>query len=231
MKRLQVGIYFNVLNSIQPPWKALSDFALHADLDNNGALNHTPAAFQHLVNQASHHHFSYFVLLSSIWANIKIAIFLLLLRALALVSTHSFHSVLVPSTFNIFFPLYYLFACRFGFFCLNFFFSAFCLDIYSFNIFFFFFKSAKLFLQIKKMAIVAVVVVVAIVRWFFECFRTASLALSTFRLRISACFIANRCTAMTWEWVWHRTVPRHLQLRNFRWSRVHIIIPIAQTLT
>jgi insulin gene enhancer protein ISL-1 len=47
------------VTSYQPPWKALSDFALHADLDNNGALNHTPA-FQHLVNQASHHHFSYF---------------------------------------------------------------------------------------------------------------------------------------------------------------------------
>lgn len=47
------------VTSYQPPWKALSDFALHADLDNNGAVNHTPA-FQHLVNQASHHHFSYF---------------------------------------------------------------------------------------------------------------------------------------------------------------------------
>jgi hypothetical protein len=45
------------VTSYQPPWKALSDFALHADLDNNGAVNHTPA-FQHLVNQASHHHFS-----------------------------------------------------------------------------------------------------------------------------------------------------------------------------
>lgn len=39
------------VTSYQPPWKALSDFALHADLDNNGSLNaHTPA-FQHLVNQ------------------------------------------------------------------------------------------------------------------------------------------------------------------------------------
>ena len=39
------------VTAYQPPWKALSDFALHADLDNNGAVNtHTPA-FQHLVNQ------------------------------------------------------------------------------------------------------------------------------------------------------------------------------------
>lgn len=39
------------VTSYQPPWKALSDFALHADLDNNGSVNtHTPA-FQHLVNQ------------------------------------------------------------------------------------------------------------------------------------------------------------------------------------
>ncbi|CAO1304013.1 unnamed protein product [Diamesa serratosioi] len=39
------------VTSYQPPWKALSDFALHADLDKNGSLNaHTPA-FQHLVNQ------------------------------------------------------------------------------------------------------------------------------------------------------------------------------------
>lgn len=41
------------VTAYQPPWKALSDFALHADLDNNGAVNtHTPA-FQHLVNQVS----------------------------------------------------------------------------------------------------------------------------------------------------------------------------------
>lgn len=47
------------VTSYQPPWKALSDFALHADLDgSNGPVNHTPA-FQHLVNQASHHfHFA-----------------------------------------------------------------------------------------------------------------------------------------------------------------------------
>ncbi|XP_055387308.1 insulin gene enhancer protein isl-1 isoform X2 [Condylostylus longicornis] len=39
------------VQTYQPPWKALSDFALHADLDNNGSVNtHTPA-FQHLVNQ------------------------------------------------------------------------------------------------------------------------------------------------------------------------------------
>jgi hypothetical protein len=40
------------VTSYQPPWKALSDFALHADLDSNGPVNHSPA-FQHLVNQAS----------------------------------------------------------------------------------------------------------------------------------------------------------------------------------
>ncbi|XP_055600990.1 insulin gene enhancer protein isl-1 isoform X1 [Uranotaenia lowii] len=39
------------VTSYQPPWKALSDFALHSDLDGNGVINpHTPA-FQHLVNQ------------------------------------------------------------------------------------------------------------------------------------------------------------------------------------
>lgn len=39
------------VQTYQPPWKALSDFALHADLDSNGAINtHTPA-FQQLVNQ------------------------------------------------------------------------------------------------------------------------------------------------------------------------------------
>uniref|UniRef100_A0A182QA16 Insulin gene enhancer protein ISL-1 n=1 Tax=Anopheles farauti TaxID=69004 RepID=A0A182QA16_9DIPT len=39
------------VTAYQPPWKALSDFALHSDLDSNGTINtHTPA-FQHLVNQ------------------------------------------------------------------------------------------------------------------------------------------------------------------------------------
>lgn len=36
------------VSSYQPPWKALSDFALHADLDR---APHHSAAFQHLVNQ------------------------------------------------------------------------------------------------------------------------------------------------------------------------------------
>jgi hypothetical protein len=129
------------VTSYQPPWKALSDFALHADLDNNG-VNHTPA-FQHLVNQASHHHFSYFYSAAR-----KTLIFCHFFFARSFLSTHSFHSVLVPSILSIF-SLYYLFACLFGFFCLSFFFSAFCLDIYSFHIFLFF-KSAKLFLQIKR---------------------------------------------------------------------------------
>lgn len=34
----------------QPPWKALADFALNSDLDNNNFNTQTPA-FQHLVNQ------------------------------------------------------------------------------------------------------------------------------------------------------------------------------------
>jgi insulin gene enhancer protein ISL-1 len=38
------------VTAYQPPWKALSDFALHADLDNGPMNTHTPA-FQHLVNQ------------------------------------------------------------------------------------------------------------------------------------------------------------------------------------
>lgn len=40
------------VTSYQPPWKALSDFALHSDLDHNGVINQTPA-FQNLVNQVS----------------------------------------------------------------------------------------------------------------------------------------------------------------------------------
>ncbi|VVC93897.1 unnamed protein product, partial [Leptidea sinapis] len=36
------------VTAYQPPWKALSDFALHADLDR---APHHSAAFQHLVNQ------------------------------------------------------------------------------------------------------------------------------------------------------------------------------------
>lgn len=38
------------VTAYQPPWKALSDFALHTDLDNGVVNPHTPA-FQHLVNQ------------------------------------------------------------------------------------------------------------------------------------------------------------------------------------
>lgn len=86
-------------SSMQPPWKALSDFALHADLDNNGAVNHTPA-FQHLVNQASHHNFSC-PAAATIWTSF-IHFSRLFARGLALVSTHSFHSVLVSSAFNFF---------------------------------------------------------------------------------------------------------------------------------
>lgn len=37
------------VTAYQPPWKALSDFALHTDLEQGGPP-HGPA-FQHLVNQ------------------------------------------------------------------------------------------------------------------------------------------------------------------------------------
>ena len=36
------------IQSYEPPWKALSDFALHTDLDR---LNPNTPHFQHLVNQ------------------------------------------------------------------------------------------------------------------------------------------------------------------------------------
>ena len=36
------------IQSYEPPWKALSDFALHTDLDR---LNPNAPHFQHLVNQ------------------------------------------------------------------------------------------------------------------------------------------------------------------------------------
>ena len=38
------------IQSYEPPWKALSDFALHTDLDR---LNPNTPHFQHLVNQVS----------------------------------------------------------------------------------------------------------------------------------------------------------------------------------
>jgi insulin gene enhancer protein ISL-1 len=38
------------VHSYQPPWKALSDFALHTDLDR---LDPTAPPFQQLVNQVS----------------------------------------------------------------------------------------------------------------------------------------------------------------------------------
>ena len=39
------------IQSYEPPWKALSDFALHTDLDR---LNPNTPHFQHLVNQVRH---------------------------------------------------------------------------------------------------------------------------------------------------------------------------------
>lgn len=41
-----LGMHPLDVQAYQPPWKALSDFALHTDLEQS----HTPA-FQHLVNQ------------------------------------------------------------------------------------------------------------------------------------------------------------------------------------
>lgn len=110
------------VTSYQPPWKALSDFALHADLDNNGALNHTPA-FQHLVNQASHHHFSYlysfFLSFVPCLSTTCLNFYSIFSRFLSLVSTQNlFILSLFPQH-----SLYYLFACFFGFFCLSFFLS------------------------------------------------------------------------------------------------------------
>ncbi len=38
------------ITSYEPPWKALTDFAMHSDLDRLGGPN-PPPHFQHLVNQ------------------------------------------------------------------------------------------------------------------------------------------------------------------------------------
>ena len=46
--RHEAGSLALEVTAYQPPWKALSDFALHADLDR--APQHS-AAFQQLVNQ------------------------------------------------------------------------------------------------------------------------------------------------------------------------------------
>ena len=47
------------IQSYEPPWKALSDFALHTDLDR---LNPNTPHFQHLVNQVS----QYFIIFHSL---------------------------------------------------------------------------------------------------------------------------------------------------------------------
>ena len=48
-----VGMNPVEIHSYEPPWKALTDFALHTDLDR---LNNAGGPqFQHLVNQVSHH--------------------------------------------------------------------------------------------------------------------------------------------------------------------------------
>lgn len=46
-----LNLYGYEVNAYQPPWKALSDFALHADLENSDGVNPQSPAFQHLVNQ------------------------------------------------------------------------------------------------------------------------------------------------------------------------------------
>lgn len=112
------------VTSYQPPWKALSDFALHADLDNNGAVNHTPA-FQHLVNQASHHHFSYPQASPAI-------------RGISFPLCRAHSAVLLG--------LLFICVSLRTFFCLVFFPRL----VRLFNIFLLRLKSAKLFLQIKK---------------------------------------------------------------------------------
>lgn len=39
------------VTSYQPPWKALTDYALNVDLDSNGMNTHNNPTFQHLFNQ------------------------------------------------------------------------------------------------------------------------------------------------------------------------------------
>lgn len=120
------------VTSYQPPWKALSDFALHADLDNNGAINNTPA-FQHLVNQASHHHFSYFFSSLFLLENLKPCIFCIMMVCLP--ST----SLSYPHTFFSCCPCYFrYFSLLFIFVSVRSFWTSFSLcflDIFSFNIF------------------------------------------------------------------------------------------------
>ena len=49
-----VGMNPVEIHSYEPPWKALTDFALHTDLDRLNNAGPGPQ-FQHLVNQVSHH--------------------------------------------------------------------------------------------------------------------------------------------------------------------------------
>ena len=53
------------IQSYEPPWKALSDFALHTDLDR---LNPNTPHFQHLVNQVRH---LYYYIMFSLCATIR----------------------------------------------------------------------------------------------------------------------------------------------------------------
>ena len=51
-----VGLNPVEIQSYEPPWKALTDFALHTDLER---LNPNAPHFQHLVNQVSIFNFTY----------------------------------------------------------------------------------------------------------------------------------------------------------------------------
>lgn len=51
-----LGMHPLDVQAYQPPWKALSDFALHTDLEQP----HTPA-FQHLVNQVNIHTYIHYI--------------------------------------------------------------------------------------------------------------------------------------------------------------------------
>lgn len=198
------------VTSYQPPWKALSDFALHADLDNNGALNHTPA-FQHLVNQASHHHFSYLYSFFRFFSSFSAFETFFHLFAVSLSCPHEFFSFR-PCSLNIRFIIYLHVSPASSVWVF------FVANIYSFNIHFFFFKSSELFRQIKRWPSLV---------FFSDLLRFDDILMLTI---FSFCCL-HRCTATIWGWVC-RMVPRHRQLRSYQWNRIlTIIIPTALILT
>lgn len=50
------------VTAYQPPWKALTEYALNADLDNNTINTHNNPAFQHLFNQVNKCDLSFLVM-------------------------------------------------------------------------------------------------------------------------------------------------------------------------